>query len=87
MSATSGFRACSAIALPIEVLDNGCQILEPLCHLDYTVYVWHLLSTAREAGGAFLWISVNSMRAPAALKDEILALVFVVSDPDLAIAT
>ena len=61
LSAKAGFSACSAIALPIEVLDHDCQLFEPLSHLDYTVDVWRQIFREWEAGGAFLWALGNGM--------------------------
>ena len=61
-------------------------MFEPLSHLDYTVDVWRQIFREWEAGGAFLWALGNGMGALAAIKDESLALVLVVSDPYFAIA-
>ena len=85
-SATSGFEACSAITLPIEVQAADGQISEPLCHMDYHMDVWRQISTEWAASGAVLWTFGNGMGALAAIEHEIPTLVFVFNDPHLAIA-
>ena len=60
-SATAGFKACSAIALPGEVQEDDGQLLEPVRHIEYTLHVWLQLSREWVAGGAFLWTLGNCM--------------------------
>ena len=79
--------SCSAIEFPIEVAEGDCQLLEPLCHMDYAVEVWHLISREWEADGAVLWTFGDGMGACAAIQHAIPTLVFVRNDLHLAIAT